>query len=295
MRILSIDVGMRHLAYCILNADKDAFQPDQNLFKFEGVVEQWDIVNLCDDDKSPCQGTLKNGKPCSKLSTYYKNDESYCKTHAKKAEWKISTLPINKLTVKALNKLTVAKLKKAATDHQITLPKKILKVNIIALLHEKIKKEYFEGHESVNSNTLDNLTLAKTIIEKLPELFDPNSIELVVIENQMGKQAVRMSVLQGMLVQHFAERGFAAVQIVSPRRKLKRWVSVAATELGEGATAATYAGRKKMGIAITQRILEESETVRGWLTQYQKHGKKDDMADSFLQILGVWEGLFREE
>ena len=51
MRILSIDVGMKHLAFCVFVI--------QNTERF--IVEKWDIVNLCTNNQTnkKCMGTTK--------------------------------------------------------------------------------------------------------------------------------------------------------------------------------------------------------------------------------------------
>ena len=54
MKILSIDVGMKNLAYCLL---------DLNEKKIE--ITNWDIIDLCENTKNTCEGYLKNGKKCT--------------------------------------------------------------------------------------------------------------------------------------------------------------------------------------------------------------------------------------
>ena len=52
MKILSIDVGMKNCAYCLLNCD----------ISKNYLIEKWDIIDLCETSKETCQGFLKNGK-----------------------------------------------------------------------------------------------------------------------------------------------------------------------------------------------------------------------------------------
>ncbi len=52
MKILSIDVGMRNCAYCLL--DKDI----SNNY----IIQKWDIIDLCETPNNICQGILKNKK-----------------------------------------------------------------------------------------------------------------------------------------------------------------------------------------------------------------------------------------
>ena len=47
----------------------------------------------------------------------------------------------------------------------------------------------------------------------------------------------------------------------------------------------TYIERKKMGIDVTKNILNEKKILTKWIEYFDKHKKKDDLADSFLQAL----------
>jgi len=83
-----------------------------------------------------------------------------------------------------------------------------------------------------------------------------------------------------MLIQYWVMHG-AKVEIVSPANKLK-FLNM---------TGTTYAQRKKLSIEHTRRILAQrnlSPTVFE-----SKKGKKDDMADSFLQGFWYWETKMR--
>ena len=74
MKLLSIDVGMKHLAYCLFDIQEDD--------KF--TIQKWDIINLCsEEDAKICMSKTKKKQPCDKLTKYFKNNECYCKTHAK--------------------------------------------------------------------------------------------------------------------------------------------------------------------------------------------------------------------
>ena len=48
----------------------------------------------------------------------------------------------------------------------------------------------------------------------------------------------------------------------------------------------TYAERKKASIEVTEKIISEKDSLKDWITLFNTHKKKDDLADSFLQ--GLW-------
>ena len=49
--VCCIDVGLRHLAFCIMNNNYE--------------ILLWDVVNVLDSDEYKCQGKFKNGKICN--------------------------------------------------------------------------------------------------------------------------------------------------------------------------------------------------------------------------------------
>ena len=88
---------------------------------------------------------------------------------------------------------------------------------------------------------------------------------------------MRMKTLQGMIMQHFIEKGVPLIEEVSASNKLKEFL---------GNKKTTYAERKKAGIKYTQEIITGNNFLNHWVEKFNKHKKKDDLADSFLQ--GRW-------
>jgi len=77
--IATIDVGIKHLAICIMTTDSPT---DFNTYK----IELWDVFNLLGDNEHFCKNTTKKGTLCNKKCGYkYTNDDSNiifcCKTH----------------------------------------------------------------------------------------------------------------------------------------------------------------------------------------------------------------------
>ena len=124
---------------------------------------------------------------------------------------------------------------------------------------------------------IPDVDLAKALTDQYKKQFQGKTLGIVLIENQM---AARMKPLQGMLIQYWVMHG-AKVEIVSPANKLK-FLNM---------TGTTYAQRKKLSIEHTRRILAQRSLSP---TAFEsKKGKKDDMADSFLQGFWYWETKMR--
>ena len=72
MQLISIDVGIKNLAYCILEKNGDDY-----------TIIKWDSINLCGNEPICSQ--------CNKNASYTKNELNYCLTHAKKTKMIIPT------------------------------------------------------------------------------------------------------------------------------------------------------------------------------------------------------------
>ena len=67
MNILSIDVGIKHLAYCILSIKEK--KTNNTLFK----IKCWNVVDLCNTKKYICTSDQKNGKKCTNNAKFQNN------------------------------------------------------------------------------------------------------------------------------------------------------------------------------------------------------------------------------
>jgi hypothetical protein len=80
-----------------------------------------------------------------------------------------------------------------------------------------------------------------------------------------------------MIAQYFIMYDKTQIAFVSAANKLKGHMDIE-TDIS------TYAARKKEGISVTLKIL--NERFPEWLSHFTQHKKKDDLADAFLQ--GNW-------
>lgn len=216
MRILSVDVGIKHLAHCLLDSTPEST-----------TIVNWDVLDLTEQwcscgEKATCQ---VHGIPlCKRHSTHSKRGLVDCIALCTRAK-----LPLG--TVEQMQKTLAKHTKKPDVPSAYDLGKAMM----------------------LQYNKLGN-------------------IDLLLIENQIGPLASKMKMVQGMVIQYWIMKG-AAVECISACNKLKLFVT--------GKT--TYAERKKLGIQHALSVL----SLNGLTTDvFQKHKKKDDLADTFLQA--VW-------
>jgi hypothetical protein len=266
MRILSIDVGMKHLAYCLFNIVDGS----------KLTIEKWDVINLCrEENKKICMGKTKTNKTCEKVAKYHKNGKFYCKIHAKNKNFLI---PSSNLKKKNLKKLKITGLKKLVNKYKlISDKKKPLKKDFYDMILSHADEKFFNFVDTYNANSFNLITYGRSLKDKFNKILENIEIHCVIVENQIGPLALRMKTLQGMIMQHFIERNCSIIEEISPLNKLKKYL---------GNKKTTYNERKKMGIEITIKKMEELNGLDVWQEHFSKHKKKDDLADSFLQ--GLW-------
>ncbi len=265
-KILSIDVGMKNLAYCL-------FSIKDNDYK----IIDWDVIDLCKQTKKICMGKNQKGGCCKKNSKYFKNNNYYCKLHAKKFNYKI---PTNEYNCKIIKKLKINQMKTVATKYDLSFNKTYKKKNFLEMFEKDLSENYFDTINFINTTQLSLVTYGKNLKDEFNKK-KWGKIDMVLVENQIGPLALRMKTLQGMIMQHFIEKDFKVLEI-SPSNKLKDFL---------GNKKTTYSERKKESIKITQNIILKKFFIDKWTSHFNTHKKKDDLADSFLQ--GLW--YFKKE
>jgi hypothetical protein len=292
MRLISIDVGIKNLAYCILEGS------DKNNYK----IIQWNVINLCGSEHL-CNCTLKpkikkgkNNKVkielptivCNKKASFVKikdNDENYyCQTHAKLSEF---LLP-NK-SLKNIKSWKRDALVSYALSQGIVCEEGSKKDILIKNINDFLKDKVLENISSVSANDMTLVQMGITLVKEFDKILNIEHIDHIVIENQISPIANRMKTLQGMIAQYFIMRDKCAISFISSANKLKVFSKVnnnVDTNISISSVPSNYGERKKEGIKIVKELLETNDLNKEWLELFLNHKKKDDLADAFLQ--GAW-------
>jgi hypothetical protein len=258
MRIISIDVGIKNLAFCLFDVVEDVY-----------TIVEWNVVNLSEETETKVCCDKNKGIVCKNEAKFMKNELCYCLKHAKKQEFLLPFLKPN-----SLKRMKVKDLLELTKKHDVPIESiDCKKAELLEILQQFVLDKCFEPIQTAKAANVDLVTIGRNIKIKLDKLLK-ECPDKVIIENQISPIANRMKTIQGMIAQYFIMKNTNVyVEFVSSSNKLK--------EFGK---TPSYSDRKKLGVKKCEEIiLEDNES---WSEFFKNHKKKDDLADSFLQ--GVW-------
>ena len=256
MKVLSIDIGIKNLAFILMEHEES--NSDFHIIK-------WDVINLCN--------TIPNctHPKCNAKAKFYKNNSFYCKKHTKNEEFKIPNI-----NIKTLSKQNIKTLNDIIDKNNISIDKKTNKQDLIKKIEEFMENYCFNVVETINANNVNLIDLGINMKCECNKIFDCstiNSIDMIIIENQISPIANRMKTIQGMIAQYFIDRGNYNIEFISAANKLKLFIENKKT---------SYSERKKLSILYTGDLLNKKNKIKE-IDFFTKHSKKDDLADCFLQ------------
>jgi acyl carrier protein len=277
MQLISIDVGIKNLAYCILEKDANA---NTNAIPGDYKIIKWDSINLCGEEPNCAQ--------CKNKASYTKNEQNYCLTHAKKTGF---IIPTKDKSPSAIKKLKIENLITLANEYKIAIDVNNKKNEILKTVIDFFNKNMMEKTNKTSANSLDLVTIGISLKQEFDKIVPLVTIDKVIIENQISPIANRMKTIQGMIAQYFIMCGIQDVTFVSSVNKLKAFTDTDQNKLDQNKldqnkldqNKSDYKDRKKLGIEVTKGIIEK---MKDWAPFFLAHKKKDDLADSFLQ--GIW-------
>jgi hypothetical protein len=142
MKILSIDVGIKNLAFCL-------FEKEEGLTQFK--ITKWDTINISEQEILKCCFIDKDTQ-CDKPAKFSKDENNYCLKHSKKQQFSI---PTNEQKPTFINKQKIQKLYEIADSHGIKYENKIKKIDLTNSINEHIKNTYFQTIEIQNASDVN--------------------------------------------------------------------------------------------------------------------------------------------
>ena len=276
MKVVSFDVGIKNLAYCVFLLDEQQLS-----------VQDWGIVNLLDEQQKPlCNHCLtkQNGQTtCGKKAKYKKGDVFLCETHAKLCAKRNSwTFEKKEWGKSVLKQQTKEYLHSLLQSFSCTFVLPSTKKECLEKIEEYLSQHTMfriESKQQKGANDVDLVSVGKNMKTALNNIeVLRNGITHVIIENQISKIATRMKTVQGMLTQYFImQEHVPDISYISSSNKLKDFQSKD--------TVHSYSQHKKDSVIVSRTILQENPGLGSWEHLWSVT-KKDDLADSFLQ--GMW-------
>lgn len=252
MKIISFDVGLKNLAYCII----DYSLPETDTSSSINVID-WNIIDITNEKKLNCSTIMKNAKICNAKATHYCQTESGDVACCKK---------------KRCQELFNLKYKEDKfTIHQIT-SEKISDISIIEIT-ERIIKELNQRKDIL-------LNIDRVIIENQPAYtpFSANKFKTKSIVNPLMKS------VQMIITTFYIMNGITDIHLFFAKNKHNIYDG----PIIESSAITDYAKRKELSIHYCKYFLKKHNQIK-WLTFYAKleenNIKIDDLADSFLQCL----------
>ena len=280
MKILSWDIGIKNLSYCLVSYIDNEIK-----------IISWEIINLVSDDKKKekiiCQGFLNNGSTCTKEAKSFNSNTlvPYCKVHSKK-----------------FNTELVLEIKNNTCSHYLKnkdsrCPKKIVWETSNPLvgycgthykkynpddLKKKVKKKKNENFDDISIK----------LIQELDQREFLQDADIILIENQPALKNPKMKSIQMLVYSYFLIRSkidknnLTTISFLLANNKLK----VKLDDLEKNNLILEnnkkikdkYKRRKELAKDYCLYYLENNITDKKWLDIYQSHKKKDDLADTFL-------------
>ena len=252
---------MKCLAYCLLSVTGKEY-----------TIDKWGIIDLCDQQQYTCCGkNKKNNKDCEKSAKYHRDSKYWCKIHAKQLEFK---MPTNELKPQYINKAKIITLKEICKKYDIVQDKKnIKKTEYQQLIFEELNKNYLSFIPTIKTSQINMVTFGRRMKDGFENLLKHTILDRVIVENQIGPLALRMKTLQGMIMQHFIEKGCLIIEEISAANKLKDYLTKKKTK---------YAERKKLGIQVTNNIIHQNNNLCQWIPVFINHKKKAHCCELFI-------------
>lgn len=295
MKVLSFDIGIKNLAWCLTESCDVLLQEGRTCWKILdwGV---WDLrVDINDEIYHPdfCCATTKSGKICGRVPMYadLSGNEclgGYCKTHSKQSKASHTSEDIKKLP-----KIGIKDIREKAQLLGIN-PSGLRKKELVSKIGEVYRTRCLYTIPKLKNSKRMNLDeIHDRIIQRINDIHI--SSDLVLIENQPVKMNATMKTIQIILWTSLREKMILSgienpkIRFVNASKKLtvkpndeQPWLFEIDRQFNP--RLKEYSQRKKESIARVIQLLEltKQDTHLKW---FKNNPKKDDLADCLLMCL----------
>ena len=168
------------------------------------------------------------------------------------------------------------------------------KKNCQSILTSVYSKKQIKKTKKVNTKTVSLFDISKSMMSKLLEKPSLLSVDKVIIENQPVLKNPTMKSIQMVLYSFFVLEGALKDNklndIVMFNAGGKLDIYQGPIELPDNIKKGTYKDRKYRSIEYTKYFLRNDKDN---LDFFNKHKKKDDLADSYLQCLTYYKKNYK--
>jgi len=296
MKLLSIDIGIINLSFCLFEYSSIVDRSKINIVK-------WENINITKQNNHICTYIEKN-KKCNKVAKLMKDGEYFCLKHSKK---NIFLVPCSELKKTYLNKQKIQRLIEIADKYNIHYELPIKKSILLNIINDYVSMNCFSIIEKQKCSKIDLVTIGRNIQERFDTLLNNEMSEInkIIIENQIGPIANKMKTIQGMVAQYFImKNNNITIEFVSSINKLKDFIhpspnpvssphllnmdnklNMIENKIINQDKKLDYKERKKLSIQITQNFMTNDNRFICWQEFFNSNNKKDDLSDCFLQGL----------
>lgn len=282
MRLLSIDVGLKNLALCVLEtAGADA----------PAKILDWRVLDLVSDAPVFCRAVLqKKGTECGQRACFQGDSGGithyYCGTH-RALHTRLLEEPVPE-TAEIGTRCSKGKCRGRVEQRLegVSLCPK----HIQAALKQLRARHAVTKVRGVKCRDVDPTELRMkvwSVLDALSHLLDNDA---VIIENQPSLKNPIMKSIAETLYNYFICRGLVdkeltgsrivSIRYVSPSNKMRLSTEMSSSLGAIKNKALKYRKTKELSIQHSRQLLSADEAGQRFLMQ---HSKRDDLADSLLQ------------
>ena len=300
MRLVSFDVGIKNLAYCVVDCNQKTWAvPDwtcANLMEPVSTEPPQSCCHVIQDKKTKVKPN-PSSHVCGKNAKWIAPTEessAFCETHAKMQPW-IFPKKTHELAQLKKRKLEELKAEWSVIRDKTKPEEKIQKAELVERIFQHyqsvcFKKAGSDVHVKTAGET-DLVSIGRAIKQQLDSDPAIEGATHIIIENQISTIASRMKTIQGMIAQYFIMRfgDQAAVEFISSHNKLKGFVLPSSKgdneKVSDPKEKTKYKANKTDGVAICRQFIQQNPEIKDWDPIFEKSKKRDDLADCFLQAI----------